>query len=240
LRQPRLVLWQVASLGSCPQKLLDDNHEPERRIRRVVLGRPVALAEPVGQHSLVDQAGPGGQNRVRLCQPAGSQHQAAHRDERVAAPVCEPWKAGHNRLPSVAVDDIARSGSKERVRYTVAPAVLGLGKRLGMKFDMRVDETARAEDQDRPAPLEVEPEAAGRGEVLDTIEAAIPFGRVDEIAVPVWLGVIFAVADCDDLGQRLIRTPGDAWAIHRTAEVADRVLAMQRVGNRVRRLTGAQ
>ena len=180
LRQPRLVLRHIAGFGSCPQKLLDGDHEPERRIDRVVLGRPVAFAEPVGQHSLVDQARPGGQNGVRLCQPAGCQHQAAHRDERVAAPVREPWKAGHNRLPSVAVDDIARSGSKERVRCTVAPATLDLGKRLGMAFGIRVGETARAEDQDRPALLEVELEAAGRGEVLDAIEAAIPFGRVDE------------------------------------------------------------
>jgi hypothetical protein len=98
-----------------------------------------------------------------------------------------------------------------------------------MAFRICVDETARTEDQDRLFLLEVEREAAGRGEVLDAIEAAIPFGRVEKIAVPLWLGVIIAVAACNDLRKRRIRTPGDAWAIHCAIEVADGVLAMQRV-----------
>ena len=61
----------------------------------------------------------------------------AHRDERVAAPVGEPWKSGYDRRPSAAVDDIARSRSRERARCTIAPAALRLCKLIGVRHSCR-------------------------------------------------------------------------------------------------------
>ena len=112
-------------------------------------------------HPPVDLAGPSRQNGVCLCQPAGCQQQATHRDERVAAPVREPWKSGYDRRSSAAVDHIARSGSKERARCTLTPAALYPRKRFGMASGIRIDGIARTEDQDRAVLLEVEREAPG-------------------------------------------------------------------------------
>ena len=88
-----------AGRGCRPQELLDGDHEPERRIDRVVLGRSVALAEPVGQHSLVDLAGPG-QTEWRPPLPGGP---VASSKPRIAMNVSRPQSVNQGKPATIVV-----------------------------------------------------------------------------------------------------------------------------------------
>ena len=87
----------------------------------------------------------------------------------------------------------------------------------------------RRKHQDGGFVREIELEDARRGAVFDRIQTARLFLAVKEVAIPDRLMVVGAVAESDDGGQSVVRTPDAALAILLGFEAEGAVLVMSGV-----------
>src|SRR5207245_11387961 len=99
-----LRLGTARSRGA--QKLAYRDHEPERRVHRVVLGGLAALGETVREHPLRKAPGPLEEDGAGLIEPARREAQAAERYEGVAPPVGEPWISGDDGPPFATAHEV--------------------------------------------------------------------------------------------------------------------------------------
>src|SRR5207249_5108151 len=77
-------------------------------------GRLSLIGKAIRQHTPRDTVGPGPQNRRGDVMATARQHETAHRDQRVAAPVGEPGKTGHDRMALPTANDIRLRRAIER------------------------------------------------------------------------------------------------------------------------------
>ena len=202
---------QARRLGRL-QELVDGHDVPERGVDGVELGRFLGpVGEAVGQHALRDRARPLQEDGAGVVEPAGGETEAAERDEGVASPVGEPrdsrrrWCGPAPRRDEVGIARRARGASAEppSARF-VSASPPAPAPRPPQRASGSMGAPARVgpEDQHRLPALEVEAEDAGRGQVLDVVEAARPLLLVEEAAVPVGIGRVGAVRDRGDRGHR--------------------------------------
>ncbi len=209
------------------------NHEPQGRVDRVVLGSLARVGEAVGQHAARFGAGPGVEDVTRELDPARDGEQAAERDEGVPAPVREPGIPCENGPPAAAADDVGVGRPVQRRGEALPACCLGLEQPppvdLGRGRQPVALTFTGTQDHEGIARREIEGEGAGRGEVLDIVEAALPFLLVEEVAVPEGLVPVAAIVQHGDRRQARIRTPQHPRLTHLRLEPEARVLVMQAV-----------
>src|SRR5208283_406844 len=108
--------------------------EPQRGVRRVVLGSFSGVGEPVGQHATVGIARELQENAARDVVSAGGQRKAGQRNHGVASPVGKPGIAGDDAPGgSAGYDELIGGGCKFAGEIVVdsfdeRPATLPLSK----------------------------------------------------------------------------------------------------------------
>src|SRR5688572_10630724 len=95
--------------------------KPERSINGVELRLSALVGKPVRQHAFGNSTRPGDQNLPRLVEPSGGETQAAQSNQRITAPIGEPWVTsddgfGTHRIRarrSSALNDVSVGGKVE-------------------------------------------------------------------------------------------------------------------------------
>ena len=206
------------------------DHEPQRRVGRVELGRLAAIGETVGQQAVLHGARPLEQDRPRGVRPPHGQAEPTQGDEGVAPPVGEPGVAGDDRAPVPAPHEVGVGRTTEPRRMGGAGGgrvgSQALPERHGVPFEAA---SVRGERQHRRIARQVESEDAGRAQVLHVVEAARAFLFVEERPIPVRLVRVGAVRESHHLGQGVVGPPRDTRALDGRVEAERSVLVVQRV-----------
>ncbi len=156
-------------------------------------------------------------------------HQAAHGDEGVAAPVGEPGKPREDRAAGAAIHDIGRRRRLPRVREPVAARGLGDDQARSVGAYPRIEGVARPQHHERLVGLEIPGEHTRGGTVFAVVQATIALGGVQEPPVPLGLGPVRAVGESRDRRTAGVWPPGDVAALHKGSEIKARILVMQSV-----------
>src|SRR4029077_6926831 len=157
------------------------------------------------------------------------------RDERVPAPVGEPWIARHDRHAGAAPHQIrvcsALQGSGEGVPAGALrppePLAPRRQRRLGAAGGAAPE--LRLETPQRVGGREIPGEAPGRREILDELLTSVALLAVQESAVPLWLVPVGAVASCDYPGNAVVGAPRTGVALAPGVKPEAGIFVVQRV-----------
>ena len=208
------------------EQLVRRDHVPERGIDRVVFRLFARVREAVWHHAFGYRRRPGQQDVARQLQAAGQAHEAAQRDEGVAPPVGEPGIAGDDGPAGAAAHHVSVGRALERRPEAAPPARLRVEEPCRVQIGRRL---AGAQHQRGVAAVQCPREHAGRGEILDVVEAAVPLGIVLEIAIPHRFVPVAAVGHRRDRRHARIWPPQHAPARDLGGEVEGLVLVVQRM-----------